>query len=73
MGGLGLNFFEKNGTLKKTQIKITNTGNPTVNFNFCVLCLKVYIPAIVPTPPPNAVTTNNVATGSEYPHQLRIQ
>ena len=28
--------------------------------SFCVLCLNVYIPAIVPIPPPSAVTRNNV-------------
>ena len=44
-----------------SNIKIA--GNPIVNFAFLVLCLNVYIPAIVPIPPPNAVITKSVFSG----------
>lgn len=40
-----------------------NVGSPRVNLNFCVLCLNLYIPKIVPIPPPNAVITKIVFSG----------
>ena len=42
---------------------INIAGKPIVKYFFFVLCLNVYIPAIVPIPPPNSVIKKNVFSG----------
>lgn len=55
-------FYVHNSIIKRiSHIRIT--GNPITNFAFCVLCLKVYIPAIPPMPPPSKTSTSKVFSG----------